>query len=224
MADPNDIVTNLESTESDLLSMKKDHYATGGGTRSQAPIAKPQVGLNDGLCQMLKMGKKYNQFQGIDRCIRVLDPGTPNQRHCFAMMVKDMTRNMVICSSCDRIRDVNANPKVINSSMIRLSPKELEEFHMSKDPLEDAKPVKVKPTKNLAKAAELKPRRPKVAVPNKVTIEVTMKELESNPAIIDVLLQKTLDAIFELPVKNFREAEEIRKVKERVESYLTGEK
>jgi hypothetical protein len=218
-----DIITNVEATESDVLALKKAHYDMGGGTRSPAPVAQAQTGLNAELVQMLKMGKKFNQFQGIDRCIRVLDAGTPNQRHCFSMMVKDMTRNMVMCSSCDRVKDVNANPKTINSSMIKLSPKELEEFHMEKDPLENAKPVPVKKVK-VVKAKEPSPRRPKVAVPNSVKIEVTLKELGSDPQIVDVLLQKTLDAIFELPVKNFREAEEIRVVKERVEKFLQGGK
>src|ERR1700688_2453941 len=177
MADPkNDIITSLEATESDVLSLKKDHYAMGGGTRSQAPIQSAQTGLNSELLQMLKMGKKWNQFQGIDRCIRVIDPGAPSQRHCFSMMVKDMTRNMIVCSSCDRIKDVNAQPRVINSSMIKLSPKELEEFHLDKDPLENVKPVKVKPAKNPAKVAEPKQRSVKVKTPSTVTIEVTVKE------------------------------------------------
>ena len=59
-----------------------------------------------------------------------------------------------------------------------------------------------------------------MAVPNSVKIEVTMKELQSDSNVVGVLLQRTLDAIYELPVKNFREAEEIRVVKERVEGYL----
>jgi hypothetical protein len=45
--------------------------------------------------------------------------------------------------------------------------------------------------------------------------------LKKDPNILNVMLQKTLEAIYELPVSNFREAEEIRVVKERVESFLT---
>jgi hypothetical protein len=219
MANPNDdIISTVNDTESEIAEVKKAHYAGGGGTRTPPPIAV-QTKLNEELLNMLKIGRKYAQFQGIDRCIRVLDPGAPSQRHCMSMMVKDLTRNMVVCSSCDRIKDVNANPKTINSASIKLNPQELQEMHMDKDPLENAKPMAVKPIKNPAKVAESRARRPKVAVPNSVKIEVTMKEL-GNPDIIDVLLQKTLDAIFELPVKNFREAEEIRIVKERVEKFL----
>lgn len=61
--------------------------------------------------------------------------------------------------------------------------------------------------------------------PNKVTIEISMEELKKNPNVLDVMLKKTLEAIYELPVSNFHEAEEIRVVKERivkelVESFL----
>ena len=58
-------------------------------------------------------------------------------------------------------------------------------------------------------------------VPSSVKIEVTMKELRDNPNIVSVLLTKTLESIFELPVKNFREAEEIRVVKDKVEQMLS---
>lgn len=219
-----DIITNVEASEKDVLDLKKAHFQSGGGTRQVAPV-QVQAGLNEELVQMLKMGRKFAQFQGIDRCIRVLDPGMPSQRHCMAMMVKDMTRNMVMCSSCDRVKDVNANPKVINSSMIKLNPKELEEMHMKSDPLENAKPEPAKKpaTKAVKGSEKTAQRRPKMAVPNTVKIEVSMKELRDNPNVIDVLLQRALDAIFELPVKNFREAEEIRVVKERVEEFLNRE-
>jgi hypothetical protein len=218
MSNPNDdIITSVEATESDVLALKKAHYQGGGGTRTPAPIAV-RTGLNEELMQMLKMGKRYNQFQGIDRCIRVLDPGAPSQRHCMSMMVRDNTRNMTICSSCDRIKDVNANPHVINSASVKLTQKELEDMKMTSDPTE-ALPV-VKSRQKPAKVAGSKSRRPKVAVPNSVKIEVSMKELQADSSILGVLLQRTLDAIFDLPVKNFREAEEIRVVKERVEACL----
>jgi hypothetical protein len=214
-----DIITNIELSDNEALGLKKAHYQGGGQTRTPPPV-QVQNRLNEELLQMLKMGKRFNQFQGIDRCIRVLDPGTPNQRHCMAMMVKDLTRNMVVCSSCDRIKDVNANPKTINSSAIKLDRKDLEEMGLEKDLTESMKPIKEKSRQKSAKVTGSIVRRPKVAVPNSVKIEITMKELQNNPNVISVLLQKTLDAIFELPVKNFREAEEIRVVKERVEGYL----
>ncbi len=218
----NDIVTERNWGEGDILEAKKAHFQGGGGVRLPAPV-QVQTRLNEELLQMLKMGKKYNQFQGIDRCIRVLDPGSPSQHHCMAMMVKDMTRNMVICSSCDRVKDVNAQPHTINSASVKLSPKELEEMHMTTDPLENAKPTAVKKIKAV-KVKESIPRRSKMAVPNNVKIEISMKELQNDPNVLKVLLQKTMDAIFELPVKNFREAEEIRVVKERVERFLNETK
>jgi len=52
---------------------------------------------------------------------------------------------------------------------------------------------------------------------------MTMEELKSDPDVVKVMLSKTLEAIFELPVSNFREAEAIRVVKERVESFLKGD-
>jgi hypothetical protein len=60
-----------------------------------------------------------------------------------------------------------------------------------------------------------------VKTPNSVKIEMSMEELKKDPNVLNVMLQKTLEAIYELPVSNFREAEEIRVVKERVESFLT---
>jgi len=110
---------------------------------------------------MLKIGKKFAQFQGVDRCIRVLEPNTPNQRHCGAMMVKNLTINRRMCSSCDRIKDVNARPVVINSSMIRLSDKELAECGLKEDPLANARTVPIQPKKAKKTQTEqvLQPRR-----------------------------------------------------------------
>lgn len=222
MSNPSDdIITNVEATESDVLDLKKSHYTQGGGTRTPPPVAV-QNRLQEELLNMLKIGKKYAQFQGIDRCIRVLDPGKPSQRHCMSMMVKDLTRNMVVCTSCDRIRDLNANPRTINSSQVKLDHKDLEEMGLSVDPTAAMKPVSV--TKEKAKTVKSPQRRVKVAVPNNVKIEISMKELQNDPNVVNVLLKKTLDAIFELPVKNFREAEEIRVVKERVEGFLNPDK
>jgi len=222
-----DIEKTLEASDEDVLSLKKDGVAlTGGSTRMKAPVPDSPTGLNQELLNMLTLGKKSYQFQGIDRCIRVLEKGTPNQRHCMAMMINNLTTNQRLCSSCDRIKDPNANPKVINSSMIRLSQKELEECGLQSDPLLNAKaapePVKPKRTRRTKEEmATSEPRRSKVKTPNSVKIEMTMEDLKKNPNVLSVMLQKTLDAIYELPVSNFREAEEIRVVKERVEEFLS---
>ena len=228
MADPkNDIITTREWSEEDVKETKKAHFAGGGATRQAAPVAAQPVGLNPQLVNMLSLGKTYFNFQGIDKCIRILDAGKPSQRHCGAMMVRNSSTNQFMCSSCDRIKDPNANPKVINSAMIRLSGEDLKELGLKTDPLAGMAPIvnpepegKPKRAKKVKAETETKPRRVKMPVPNKVTIEVTMEELKNDPNVLKTLLNKTLESIFELPVKNFREAEEIRVVKERVESFL----
>jgi hypothetical protein len=228
MATENDIEKTLEASDEDVLSLRKQGVeATGGNTRMKAPVNDMQTGLNQDLLSMLAFGKKSHQFQGIDRCIRVLEKGTPNQRHCLSMMVNNLTTSTRGCSSCDRIKDPNANPKVINSSMIRLSQKELEECGLQSDPLINAKAQAVlvaKPKRTRRTKEEMAtagPRRTIVKTPNSVKIEMSMEELKKNPNVLNVMLEKTLEAIYELPVSNFREAEEIRVVKERVESFLT---
>lgn len=228
MADPKDIEKTLEADDADVLSLKKDGVAeTGGNTRMKSPVAETPSGLNQELMNMLKLGRKSYQFQGLERCIRILEPGTTNQRHCMAMMVNNLSTNTRVCSSCDRIRDPNANPQVINSSMIRLNQKELEECGLATDPLANAKSEPIKPAKRLKKQKIGEPqqvqvlkRRTTVKTPNSVKIEMTMEDLKKNPNVLATMLQKTLDAIYELPVSNFREAEEIRIVKEQVEGYL----
>jgi hypothetical protein len=229
MANSEDIEKTLEASDEDVLSLKKQGVeATGGNTRMKAPVQETPAGLNQELVNMLTLGKRSYQFQGIDRCIRIIEKGTPNQRHCMAMMINNLTTNQRLCSSCDRIKDPNANPKVINSSMIRLTDKELAECGLESDPLLNAKaqavpePVKQKRTRRTKEEmATSEPRRSKVKTPNSVKIEMTMEDLKKDPNILNVMLQKTLEAIYELPVSNFREAEEIRVVKERVESFLT---
>lgn len=224
MANDNDITKELDASDEDVLSLKKDGIeSTGGNTRMKSPVPETPSGLNQELVNMLSLGKKSHQFQGLDRCIRILEKGTPNQRHCMAMMINNLTTNTRGCSSCDRIKDPNANPKVINSSMIRLSQKELEECGLKNDPLLNPKAEPIKQPKRLkaVKDETTTPRRAKVKTPNKVTIEMSMEELQKDPNVVNVMLQKTLEAIFELPVSNFREAEAIRVVKERVESFLT---
>lgn len=229
MADPkNDITTSFEASDADILDLKKAHFAQAGNdlkTRIAAPVAEQPKGLNPELLNMLKIGKRYANFQGLDRCIRVIEPNTVNQRHCGAMMVKNLTTNMLMCTNCDRIKDPNAKPVIINSSMIRLNDKELKECGLDHDPLLNAKsdpiPQPKKQRKIKDEPTEPGPRRTKVKTPNKVTIEMTMEELKNDPDVVKVMLNKTLEAIYELPVSNFREAEAIRVVKERVESFLT---
>ncbi|SRR5260221_8272422 len=224
MTDPKDIEKTLEASDEDVLSLRKDGVVqTGGNTRMKAPIAETPSGLNQELLNMLKLGKKSYQFQGLERCIRVLESDTPNQRHCYAMMVNNLTTNQRMCSSCDRIRDPNANPKIINSSMIRLSQKELDECGLASDPLANTKSEPIKQPKRLKAVKEDKPvqRRPKVAVPTSIKIEVTMKELEGNPNIVDVLLKKALEAVYELPITKFSEAEAIRGTSEKIKTLLS---
>lgn len=219
-----DIEKTLDADEKDVLSLKKDGVAeTGGSMRMKSPVADTPAGLNEELLNMLKLGKKSYQFQGLERCIRVLEPGTPNQRHCMAMMVSNLSTNTRVCSSCDRIRDPNANPKIINSSMIRLSQKELEECGLTVDPLANVKPTEL--SKNIpkiykGKGNKLAQRRPTVAVPNTVKIEITMKELEQNPDIVAVLLKKTLEAVYDLKITKFSEAEAIRGTSEKIKALL----
>lgn len=216
-----DITKELNASDDDILSLKKDGIAsTGGNTRMKAPVPDAPTGLNPQLVNMIALGKHFYNFQGIDRCIRVLEKGTPNQRHCMAMMVKNLSANSHMCASCDRIRDPNARPNVINSSMIRLSDKELSECGLDSDPLLKAKPESIKPAKRL-KVETAVPRRSKVAKPNSVNIEVTMKELEENPDIVSVLLKKTLEAVYDLPITKFSEAEAIRGTSEKIKTLLS---
>lgn len=234
MADPkNDITTSIEANDADVADLKKAHYIeNAGATRLAVPnrVAQVQPGLNAQLLNMITLGKTYASFGGIDRCIRVLDAGTNHAHHCGSMMVKNLTTNQLMCSSCDKIKDPNANPKVINSSMIRLNQKELEECGLKEDPFAGRAVVPAQPAKAPAKKAQkarenAEVQRPKktMKTPNKVVIEMTMEELKNDPNVVNVMLNKTLEAIFELPVSNFREAEAIRVVKERVESFLKGD-
>jgi len=233
MADPkNDITTEITKTPEELIQYKKDQFAENPSTRLARPaqVAEVQQGLNPELVQRLKMGQRTIQLNGILRCIRIVDEGTPHAHHCMSMIVNNLSANESICSRCTRQQNAgDPRPKVINSSMIRLTRQDLEEMGLKEDPLfkgvppPEAPQVESKPLKRVRKVKaeiETKPRRVKMPVPNKVTIEVTMEELKSDPNVVKTLLNKALESIFELPVKNFREAEEIRVVKERVESFL----
>lgn len=222
----NDITTEVTATEEDVKDLKKAQFAANPSTHLPRPsqVAEVAPSLNADLVQMLKLGKKTAMFSGIERCINVVDPNTPNAHHCMSMIVNNLSTNERMCTRCTRQQNAgDPRPRIINSSMIRLTAKDLEECGLEKDPYADMQTGRAqidKPAKKLAKTAEPKPRRPKVAVPNSVKIEVTMEELKKDPDILKILLNKTLESIFELPVKNFREAEEIRVVKERVEGFL----
>lgn len=224
MANENDIERTIEASDADAASLRKQAVdATGGSTRMASPVPAAPSGLNQALLNMLTLGKTSAAFQGLDRCIRVLEKGTPNQRHCMSMMINNLSTNTRGCSSCDRIKDPNANPRIINSSMIRLSQKELEQCGLDHDPLLNAKATDPKlfvPKLSRAKAIIKAERRTKVAVPNNVKIEITMKELEQNPDIVEVLLKKTLDAIYDLPITKFSEAEAIRGTSEKIKTLL----
>jgi hypothetical protein len=219
MANENDLTKELDASDEDVASLKKDHYQeNAGSTRMKSPVQDIAGGLNQELVNMLALGKRSAQFQGLERCIRILDAGTPNQRHCLSMMVSDLSRNLKMCSSCDRIRDSNAKPTVINSSMIRLTDKELAECGLDKDPLLNTKPEPIKQSNRLK--VKTTPRRPKVAVPNQVKIEVTMAELDGSTDLVKTLLNKTLKAVYNLPITKFSEAEAIRGTSERIKSLL----
>lgn len=231
MAEQNDITKVIEASDEDAISLRKQAVdEAGGNTRMKAPVDDIQRGLNQELMNMLSIGKRSNQFQGIERCIRVLESGTPNQRHCLSMMVSNLTTNQKMCSSCDRIRDPNARPKTINSSMIRLSQKELADCGLASDPLLNVKTTDVsskvipqiyKPKKRNIREQEV--RRPKVAKPSSINIEVSMKELEENPNIMYVLLKKTLEAVYELPITKFSEAEAIRGTSEKIKALIDNQ-
>ena len=224
MANPNDITRDIEADDNDIADMKKAHYdANVGQTRIKAPVPEVSNGLNQELLNMLTLGKKSAQFQGLERCIRVVEKDTPNQRHCMSMMVNNLSTNQKMCSSCDRIRDPNARPQTINSASIRLSQRELEECGLASDPLLNAKVVAPAPKKRVSKpeGVAVPQRRPKVAAPNSVKIEVTMKELENDPNIVNVLLMKALEAIYELPITKFSEAEAIRGTSEKIKALLS---
>lgn len=219
---PNDIERTIEASDEDAVSLRKQGVEQAGGeTRMKSPVQEVQGGLNQELLNMITLGKKSAQFQGLERCIRVVEPGTQNQRHCMSMMVNNLTMNQRLCSNCDRIRDPNANPRVINSSMIRLSDKELAECGLDKDPLLNAKVLEVKKVKEKIIQPAPVQRRAKVAKPNAVNIEVTMKELEENPNIVYVLLKKTLDAVYDLPITKFSEAEAIRGTSEKIKTLMS---
>jgi hypothetical protein len=117
--------------------------------------------------------------------------------------------------------------------MIKLNDRELKECGLEKDPTYiDPKVgravVVLEPTKTAAVAKTVRvkreyTRRPKVAVPNQVKIEVTMADLNTSEDIVKLLLEKTIEAIYDLPITKFSEAEAIRSTSEKIKELLKGE-
>jgi len=225
----NDITSEVSTTEVDIAEAKKVQFAENPNTRLPRPAQVAEIqstGLNSELVQQLKMGRKAAMFSGMLRCIQIVDANTPHAHHCMSPVVNNLTTNEALCTRCTKQQNPGvAQPRVINSSMIRLPATDLQELGLTEDPLFGKfKPEGEAPKKSRQNPAKVagSPRRAKhMPVPNSVKIEVTMSDLKSSPNPAAILLQKTLDAIFELPVKNFREAEEIRVVKERVETLLS---
>lgn len=226
-----DIVTEV-NTEEKLVEELQGERNKGTIERSieKNPLAQAEGGLSEALIEMTKRGVNSALFQGVERCIRVIDKGSAAQRHCMAMMVTDSI-NGKGCTRCNKQPNPGVcKPTTINSSMIKLNDRELKECGLDKDPTyvdpKTARGVVVTFRNDAAKQkAEPKvkrtyTRRPKVAVPNAVKIEVTMAELAQHTNIIDVLLRRTLEAVYELPITKFSEAEAIRGTSERIKVLL----
>jgi hypothetical protein len=228
-----DDITSEVNTEEKLVEelTEQRHKQTVEHTLEKNPLMTVAAGLNEQLIEMTKRGVNSALFQGVERCIRVLDKGSNSQRHCMAMMVSDNVHGKH-CTSCQKSPNPGCpKPTVINSSMIRLNDKELKECGLDKDPtyvppekrggIIETKPVRVKEE---SKAKRLYTRREKVAVPNVVKIEVSMKDLsECNVNdIATLLLEKAIGAIYELPVAKFSDAEAIRIVSDKVKEVLKG--
>jgi hypothetical protein len=228
MAD--DITSEVDTNEKVVQELEVErHRATVERSAEKNPLAKTEGGLNEQLVEMTKRGVNSALFQGVERCIRVLDKGSAAQRHCMSMMISD-TINGKSCTHCQKRPNPGVcNPKVINSSMIKLNDKELKECGLDKDPSyipPEHRNVSVTPTvtkvtrAKVAKETTVRERRPRV-VPNQVKIEISMSDLNATPSIVDVLLRKTLEAIYELPITKFSEAEAIRGTSERIKELLS---
>src|SRR5690348_306696 len=103
MADPkNDITTEVTVTDQDLAELKKAQYAANPSTRLPPPaqIGKMQTGLVPELVQRLRMGQKTAMFNGIVRCIQIVDPNTPQEHHCMSMIVNNLSANESACTRC----------------------------------------------------------------------------------------------------------------------------
>lgn len=231
MAD--DITSDVNTDESLVEELKKEqHKATIEKSVASNTLLEQQqqVGLMPELVEMSKRGVHSTLMHGVERCIRVIDAGAPNQRHCLSMMVSNLSTNEKMCTRCTKQRNPGVpQPKVINSSMIRLSDKELKECGLDHDPTyvppekrgtieHIGGPIVEKATPKVKR--QYTRRISKVAVPKGVRIEVSLEELEKNPNIVNVLLQKALEAIYELPITKFSEAEAIRGTSEKIKELL----
>jgi hypothetical protein len=223
-----DITSDVNTDEKLVEELKvEQHKGTVEKSIEKNPLAEVKGGLNEALVDMTKRGQNSALFQGVERCIRVLDKGSNNQRHCMSMMVTDAV-NGKVCTRCFKQPNPGVpRPTVINSSMIKLNDKELKECGLDKDPtyippekrggIADVKPVR---EKEEPKAKRQYTRRAhKVAVPNAVKIEISMEELGVHD-VTNVLLKKALEAIYELPITKFSEAEAIRGTSERIKQLL----
>jgi len=227
-----DITSDINTDEKLVDELKvEQHRGTVEKSIEKNPLAEVKGGLNEALVDMTKRGVNSALFQGVERCIRILDKGSNNQRHCMSMMVTD-ANNGKVCTRCFKQPNPgNPRPTVINSSMIRLNDKELKECGLTVDPtyvppekrggIIETKPFRIKEEAPKAKRQYTR-RTPKVAVPNQVKIEISMKELESDPDIVAVLLNKALEAIYDLPITKFSEAEAIRGTSERIKEILNN--
>ena len=226
-----DDITSDVNTEEGLVEELKveQHKGTVEHTLEKNPLMNVATSLNEQLVEMTKRGVNSALFQGVERCIRVLDKGSNNQRHCMAMMVSDLT-NGKHCTHCQKKPNPGVpEPKVMNSSMIRLNDKELKECGLTKDPSYvpgGATQVNKVTEPKVIIAPKVKRqytrREPKVAVPNAVKIEIAMSDLKNSDDVVKLLLQKSIEAIYELPVTKFSEAEAIREVSEKIKK-LIGE-
>lgn len=223
----NDITTEVNTEEKLVQELEKENAARlVGGHKEKSPLADVGTGLNQQLLEMTKRGVNFQSFSGVERCIRILNAGSTSQRHCMAMMVSDNVHGKH-CSNCQKTPNPGiCNPTVINSSMIKLNDRELKECGLTVDPTyvpperRTTVPLKVR-VAPVTKTRVVQPRRVKVVIPNQVKIEITMKELETSD-VVEVLLKKTLEAIYDLPITKFSEAEAIRSTSEKIKSLLKG--
>jgi hypothetical protein len=228
-----DDITSDVNTDDKLVEELKvqQHKQTVERTVEKNPLMNVESGLNEQLVEMTKRGVTSALFGGVERCISVIDKGSANQRHCMAMMVTDSARGKV-CTRCNKQPNPGVcNPKVINSSMIRLNDKELKECGLDKDPTyippekRGTEPkITLEPKKDyVVRVKRQYTRRIKVAVPNTVKIELSMNELDTSEDLVKLLLEKTIAAIYELPITKFSEAEAIRSTSEKIKGLLKGE-
>lgn len=224
---PDDITSDVNTDEKIVEELQQERQAQLlSGTKARSPLAESGSGLNQNLLEMSKRGVNTATFSGVERCIRVINAGSNGERHCMGMVVSNNVQGKH-CTACQRLPNPGiCNPTVINSSMIKLNDKELKELGMESDPVYQA-PTKASKTPVPAPVAKRKvvslaprERRPKVAGPKTVKIEIPLQDLANalNPTV--ALLNATLASIYELPVTKFSEAEDIRVVSEKIKSLI----